>query len=302
MEQNDASRKGRIALVTGGTDGLGRAAAILLAQRGYRVFAGSRNAERRLALDKYAREKNLPLETVELDVSNDDSVSGAVEEVERRAGAVEILLNNAGIVIAAAIEEVTIADMRKQFETNFLGVIRVTQRVLPEMRRRRRGRIVNMSSIAGKVAMPIMGPYCASKFALEAISDSLRLEVSPFGIHVALIEPGIIPTSIGDNAREYSAAYAGSRQSSPYGSIYGSVMKHFQDGAQAARTTPEDCARVILHAVEENPPRVRYLVTPDAKMANRMKWLLPDRTFDRGVAKQLGIDKLRADAAIEGRK
>lgn len=296
MERNGTASKNKITLVTGGTDGLGRAAAVLLAEQGYRVFAGSRNAERRTALEKFARERKLPLESIELDVCTDDSVSRAVAEIERRAGPVEVLVNNAGVVIAAAIEEVTIADMRKQFETNFLGVLRVTQRVLPEMRRRRRGRIVNMSSIAGKTAMPIMGPYSASKFALEAISDSLRLEVSPFGIQVALIEPGIIPTSIGENARELSAAYAGSAQTSPYGPIYQGVVSYFENGAKAARTTPEDCARVVLRAVEENPPRVRYLVTPDAKIASRMKWLLTDRAFDRGIAKRLNLDKLRTAA------
>jgi NAD(P)-dependent dehydrogenase (short-subunit alcohol dehydrogenase family) len=296
---NANNSKNLTTLVTGGTDGLGRAASILLAQRGYHVFAGSRNAERRAALEKTARERKLPLEAIDLDVTDDDSVSRAVAEVERRAGPVEVLVNNAGVVFAAAIEEIRIADMRRQFETNFLGVIRVTQRVLPEMRRRRRGRIVNMSSIAGKTSMPIMGPYSASKFALEAISDSLRLEVLPFGIHVALIEPGIIPTSIGANARELSASYAESAPSSPYGPIYQGVMNYFESGAKAARTTPEDCARVILRAIEDDPPRERYLVTPDAKVASLMKWLLSDRAFDRGIAKRLRIGKPR-DAAQTG--
>jgi len=296
VAQNSAS--GKTTLVTGGTDGLGRAAAILLAQHGYRVFAGSRNAERLAALAKYAREKNLPLETVELDVTDDGSVARAVSEVEAKAGPVEVLFNNAGIVIAAAIEEVSIEDMQKQFDTNLLGVLRVTKRVLPEMRRRRQGRIVNMSSIAGKAVLPIMGPYSASKFALEAMSDALRLELSLFGIHVAIIEPGIIPTSIGANAMQLSAAYAGAAPSSPYGPIYDAVQKHFLEGTQKAATTPEDCAHVVLQAVEDDPPKTRYLVTPDAKMANRMKWLLPDRMFDNGVAKQLGLDKMRA--ALQG--
>jgi NAD(P)-dependent dehydrogenase (short-subunit alcohol dehydrogenase family) len=286
-----------IAFVTGATDGLGRAAALLLAERGYRVFAGGRSAERRAALEKQAGERKLPLEVLELDVCDDDSVARAVEEVERRAGPVEILVNNAGIVIAATIEEITLADLRKQFDTNLLGVIRVTQKVLPEMRRRRRGRIVNMSSIAGKMAMPVMGPYSASKHALEAITDSLRLELFPFGIHVAMIEPGIIPTSIGRNAAEYSAAYAGSAQHSPYKALYQSVIHHFESGAKASKTTAEDCARVILRAIEENPPRPRYLVTGEAKIANRMKWLMTDRSFDRLLIKRLGLEAARLEAS-----
>jgi NAD(P)-dependent dehydrogenase (short-subunit alcohol dehydrogenase family) len=291
VEQNNSPAKLNVALVTGGTDGLGRAAAVLLAEHGYRVFAGSRNAERRAALEKHAREKNLPLATVELDVTDDDSINRAVSEVEKSAGSVEILFNNAGIVIAAAMEEIAVEDMQKQFDTNFLGVLRVTQRVLPEMRRRRRGRIVNMSSIAGKTVMPIMGAYSASKFALEAMSDALRLELSPFGIHVALIEPGIIATSIGGNAVQLSARYVTGAPSSPYSAIYQSVQQYFENGSKKARTTPEDCAQVVLRAVEDTPPRTRYLVTGDAKMANRMKWLLPDRMFDQGIIKQLRIKK-----------
>jgi len=302
VAQKSTNGKSKTTLVTGGTDGLGRASAILLAERGYRVFAGSRNGERLAALAKFARERGLPLESVELDVTDDGSVNRAVSEIESKAGPVEVLVNNAGIVIAAAIEEIHIEDMQKQFDTNFLGVLRVTQRVLPEMRRRRWGRIVNMSSIAGKAVLPIMGPYSASKFALEAMSDALRLELSPFGIHVAIIEPGIIPTSIGANAMQLSANYANAAQSSPYGPIYQAVQKHFEEGVRNASTTPEDCARVVLQAVQDTPPKTRYLVTPDAKMANRMKWLLPDRMFDNGVAKQLGLDKMRAAQEGEEKK
>ncbi len=293
MAPDNSHQPLRTTLVTGGTDGLGRAAAILLAERGYRVFAGSRNAARRAALDQFARERKLPLETLELDVCDDASVGSAIAEIERRVGPVEILVNNAGIVVAAAVEEITMADLRKQFDTNVFGVVRVTQRVLPEMRRRRRGRVVNMSSIAGKVASPIMGFYSASKHALEAVSDALRLELYPFGIRVALIEPGIIPTSIGNNAVELSATYVQGAQRSPYATIYQRVSRYFEDGAKAAQTTPEDCAHVILRAVEENPPRARYLVTREAKIMNAMKWLLPDRTFDRASIKGLGLEAMR---------
>lgn len=294
---NSASPPGQLdpMLVTGATDGLGRATAIALAERGYRVFAGGRSPERRAALEQLARAKNLPLEVLELDVTSDGSVDAAVAEIERRAGPVAALVNNAGIGIGAAIEEISLADMRKQFETNFFGVLRVTQRVLPHMRALRRGRVVNMSSIAGKLAGPIMGPYCASKHALEAMSDSLRLELYPYNVKIILIEPGYISTSIGRNSMELSASYAEAAARSPYAPIYQAFRKSFGDSMQNSRTTPEDCAAVIMRAIEAARPRARYAVTPEGKMALRMRRLLPDRILDKMLRKSMGLDKFRAE-------
>lgn len=282
-------------LVTGATDGLGRATALLFAERGYRVFAGGRSAERRAALAELSRTKNLPLEAMELDVTSDDSVDHAVSEIERSAGPVQVLVNNAGIGIGAAMEEISIADMRKQFETNLFGVLRVTQRVLPAMRKCRQGRIVNMSSVAGKLAGPIMGPYCASKHALEAISDAMRMELYPYDVRVILIEPGYIATSIGRTSMELSTSYADAAQTSPYAPIYNAFRVSFGNSMKNSRTTPEDCAAVILRAVESERPRARYPVTPEAKMALRMRRLLPDRFFDKMLRKSMGLDKFRAE-------
>lgn len=280
-------------LVTGGTEGLGRAAAILLAQRGYRAFAGGRNAERRATLDQLARESKLPLEALELDVRDDTSVNTCISEIERRAGPVDVLVNNAGIAIGAAMEEISIDDLLKVYDTNVFGLLRVTKRVLPEMRRRRRGRIVNMSSIAGKVASPILGPYASSKHAVEAISDSLRHELYPFGIFVALIEPGYIETSMNRTARELSSAYTQHVDQSPYRGVYQAFLETWEKTRKASTDSPEDCARVILRAIEEAPPHPRYLVTRPAKIAAFMRRVMPDRTFDRGMRKQLGLDQLK---------
>lgn len=288
-----------VVLVTGGTDGLGRATAIFLAQRGYHVFAGGRNALRRATLEQIASEKKLPLEVLDMDVCVDTSVNHAVAEIERRSGPVEILINNAGIAIGAVIEEIKQEDLRKQFETNFFGAIRVAQRVLPQMRQLRRGRIINMSSIAGKVAVPVMGPYSSSKHALEAASDALRLELFPFGVHVVLIEPGYIPTSMNENAMELSSAYLKGAETSPYRGVYEGFQGAWKKTMDAAHDTPEDCARVILQAMEDEPPRARYLVTNEAKMASRMKWLLPDRVFDGGIVKRLGLEAVRQAAKKE---
>jgi NAD(P)-dependent dehydrogenase (short-subunit alcohol dehydrogenase family) len=288
-------------LITGGTDGLGRGAAEFLAAQGYRVFAGSRNAQRRAELAEVAQKKNLPLEVLPLDVTDDSSVEAAVAEVERRAGSIDVLINNAGIAIGAVMEEITQADLHKQFETNFFGVVRATQKVLPGMRRRRRGRIINISSIAGIVASPIVGPYTASKHALEAISDTMRLELHPFGILVVLIEPGFIPTSINRNAAELSSAYVANAPRSPYRGVYEAFQTAWQKTTEASKYTPEDCARVILRAIEDTPPRARYLVTKDAKIANAMKWLFSDRAFDRAMIKRFGLEGVGKNRAEEGK-
>jgi NAD(P)-dependent dehydrogenase (short-subunit alcohol dehydrogenase family) len=301
MPATSGTTRGTV-LVTGGTDGLGRATALLLAERGYRVFAGSRNAERRAALDRLASGRKLPAETLELDVCDDASVDRCVSEIERRAGPVDILVNNAGIAIAAVIEEISAADLRKQYDTNIFGVLRVTQRVLPQMRQRRSGRIINMSSIAGKIASPIMGPYSSSKHALEAISDSLRLELYPFGIAVVLIEPGYIPTSMNRTASELSSVYANGAERSPYRRVYQSFLGHWQKTRRASKDRPEDCARVILRAIEETPPRARYLVTRSAKIAAGLRRLLTDRAFDRMMRKNLGLEKVRQSAESQAKQ
>ena len=278
-------------LITGGTDGLGRAAALLLAEQGYRVFAGGRNAEKRAALDAQARERRLPLETLEMDVCDDASVDRAVAEVHAKAGPIDVLVNNAGIGYFAVMEEMKMEDLRQQFETNFFSVVRVTQRVLPEMRERRRGRILNMSSAAGKVALPVFGAYSGSKFALEGMTDALRLEVYPFGIDVVLIEPGYIRTGFQAVSAELSSLYAPASRSTPYARLYEAFRRSTQDARNRSRYTPEDCARVILRALRDHPPKPRYTVTRIARVASWAKRLLPDRALDRRLIRAFGLER-----------
>lgn len=278
-------QQGDVALITGGTDGLGRAIAILLAEHGYRVFAAGRSAERRAEMNALARERRLPIETLEMDVCNDASVDRAVTEVERRAGRINVLINNAGIGYVAVMEEIRLGDLLRQFETNYFAVVRVTQRVLPGMRTRHSGRIVNMSSAAGKFALPLFGPYSSSKFALEAMSDALRLEVRPFGIEVIIVEPGFIRTNMQRTTAELSAAYAEAAPRSPYAALYASAIAEFQAARRQSRYTPEDCARVVLRALRDDPPKARYTVTPRAWVAALSKRLFSDRMLDRYVSR-----------------
>lgn len=276
-------------LVTGATDGLGRATAIFLAKRGYRVFGAGRNAEKRASLEAEAKKENLALETLEMDVTGDASVDRAVTEIERRAGPVEILVNNAGIAIVAAMEEITQADLHKQFETNVFGLVRVSQRVLPGMRERRRGRIVNLSSVAGKMASPLFGPYASTKHAVEAISDAMRIELVPFGIDVVLIEPGYIPSNMEATALNLSSSYVANAPSSPYAKVYEGFRRSWRRIASDKSYTPDDCARVILRAIQDTPPRARYPVTKGAHAVRWMKRLLSDRMMDRIMVRDYGL-------------
>ena len=281
-------------LITGGTDGLGRACAVLLAEKGYRVFAAGRNAQRRAHLEEYARQGGLPIETVEMDVTDDASVDRALDEVRAKAGPLDVLLNSAGVGYYGVVEELKMEDLRRQMETNFFGVVRVTQRVLPEMRRRRRGRIIQMSSIAGKIAPPLFGAYSASKFALEGLTDALRLEVHPFGLHVVLIEPGYIPTGFQGAANELSAPYVAGQEASPYAYLYKEYGRTVRKSSKVP-DTPEDCARVVLRAIRETPPRPRYTVTRTARIVSIGKRLLTDRRLDRELLRRFGLDQMKRE-------
>jgi NAD(P)-dependent dehydrogenase (short-subunit alcohol dehydrogenase family) len=290
---NLARNKLNSVVVTGGTDGLGRAIAILLSENGYRVFACGRSRQKLAALEKLARERQLSLQAIVLDVCDEVSAERAMSEIERCASAVDVLVNNAGIAIVAAMEEIALEDVRKQFETNVLGAIRMSQLVLPGMRQRRRGRIINMSSLSGKVAHPLYGAYSASKHALEAISDAMRLELHPFGIGVVLIEPGYIATNIKRAAAELSLAYGSGAERSPYRKLYRSLLGSSQDGS--SRDAPEDCARLVLRAIRATTPRPRYVMTRHAKAQILGKRLLSDRAMDRWFRKIFALDELRAE-------
>ena len=276
-------------LITGATDGLGRAAALLLAQRGYRVFAAGRSVEKRAQLDALSREKNLPLETMELDVCDDASVQRAVEHVLAKTGVIDVLFNNAGVNYTAAVEDLRMEDWRRQFETNFFGVLRVTQAVVPHMRERRRGHIIMMSSVSGFVTAPTQGAYSSSKFALEAMSNALRLELYPFGVHVVLIEPGYIVTGIQQAALELSKPYMDKMNSGPYAPLYARFFASVTRSRAKSKTTPEDCARVILQAIEASNPRIRYGVTQLATVAKWCKRLLSDKAVDAIFRRRFGI-------------
>jgi NAD(P)-dependent dehydrogenase (short-subunit alcohol dehydrogenase family) len=287
----NAERATQTVLITGATDGLGKAAALLLAERGYRVFAAGRSVEKRAQLDALAKEKKLPLETLEMDVCDDDSVQGGVASICQKAGAIDVLINNAGFVYVGAVEDLSLEDWRRQFETNFFGVIRVTQAVLPRMRERRKGRILMMSSVSGFVTPPTQGAYSASKHAVEALGNALRHELYPFGIHTILIQPGYIVTNIQNTAMNLAQTYQEKFKNGPYAKIYASYIGSASSTRAKSKTTPEDCARIMLEAIETPRPKARYGVTSLATFAKWAKRLLSDSVADRMIRRRYGITR-----------
>jgi NAD(P)-dependent dehydrogenase (short-subunit alcohol dehydrogenase family) len=288
---SDSSAKQKSVLITGATDGLGKAAALLLAEGGYRVFAAGRSAEKRAQLDILAREKTLPLESIMLDVCDDTSVEAAVRAVLGKARAIDVLINNAGVNYTASVEDLTMQDWRAQFETNFFGVLRVTRAVLPHMRERRSGRILMMSSLSGLVTPPTQGAYSSSKHALEGLSNALRMELYPFGIDVVLIEPGYIITGIQKAIADLSRPYV--QKGGPYAPLYARFFSSVNDTRAKSKTTPEDCARVMLEAIRSPRPKPRYGVTSLAPFVKWSKRLLTDRAMDAMLRRRYGVVRER---------
>jgi len=284
-----------VVLITGCSSGIGRAAAIRLHEAGLRVYA---TARRPATLADLA---SRGIHTLALDVTDEPSMTRAVAAVEADAGAVSVLINNAGYGLYGPVEQQPMAEIRRQFETNFFGLVRLTQLVLPGMRLRRRGRILNVSSMGGRVTLPGGAFYHASKYAVEALSDALRMEVVQFGIDVVLIEPGPVKTPWNEVAAASLSTAApgppdaglagpgGSDADSavardPYAAYKAAVGASFataQTGLLARLgSTAEDIAKVITHAVTTPRPRTRYLINPVAKSVVAMNRLLPGRAYD----------------------
>lgn len=266
-------------LITGCSSGIGHAAAEWLAARGHTVYASARR------LDSIADLAAKGCRTLPLDVTDDDSARAAVAAVEEAEGAVGALVNNAGYGQQGAIEAVSIDALRDQFETNLLGCVRMAQLVLPGMRRQGKGRIVNISSLAGLVSTPGGGVYAASKHALEAVSDALRFEVRGFGIQVVLIEPGPVHTEkIGQPAESYPPPEA---VGGIYASFHEAIAKADAEGDESFLAGKLDnVCNAIEKAITSRRPRPRYRVTPLGRAVPPVRRVLPDRAWDAFMRSQ----------------
>jgi NAD(P)-dependent dehydrogenase (short-subunit alcohol dehydrogenase family) len=268
----------RVAVVPGASSGIGAAVAGKFVAAGMRVFDASRRA---------SAEPDSRIERVTVDVTDDASVRAGVEEILRQAGRIDVLVNCAGYLCAGAVEEVDISDAKAQFETNYFGVVRTTLAVLPGMRERRSGHLITVSSLAGLVPVPFWGHYNASKFAVEGLMETLRHEVRPFGIQVALVEPGYIKTALYATPQaEPMEAYAG-----PRGRVFG-VM----DGYGRKAPGPEVVARKVAAIAAEGHPALRNKVTREARQFTLLRRLLPAAAFEAGVRRGFKVADADGDA------
>jgi len=281
-------REGIVALVptvllSGASTGIGRASAERLTRAGWRVLAGARSDA---DLESLAQ---LPgTEPIRLDVTSDDDVAAVAARV---SGRLDALVNNAGIAVGGPIEGIPVEDLRNQLEVNVVGQVAVTQAVLPRLRAAQGGRIVFISSASGRVSAPMLGPYSASKFAIEAIADSLRLELRPWGIGVVLVEPGSIDTDmwrkVQDTVDESEASLSPENRALYAGHTAG--LRRMAARIQKQTSPVEKVAEAVLKALTAERPKARYLVGADARIQLALQAGLPRRAFDAAVAKASGV-------------
>jgi NADP-dependent 3-hydroxy acid dehydrogenase YdfG len=265
-------------LITGCSSGIGHATAERLASSGHVVYATARRR------DALADLEAAGCRTLALDVLDDSSMKAAVDAVQDEHGAVGALVNNAGYAVSGAIEVVSIDEVRREFETNVFGYVRMAQLVLPGMRRAGRGRIVNLSSVAGRVTMPGAGAYAASKYAIEAISDALRFEVRGFGVQVIVIEPGPIKSSFTSTANAGLEA----RGDGPYAEYHAAVAKGDAETDESFLAgAPDQVARAVERAITAARPHPRYRVTPISRLLPAIRGTLGDRAFDAFLRTQV---------------
>ena len=263
----------KTAFVTGASAGIGEATARALLAAGYRVFAGARR------LDRMAGLAAAGATLIKLDLTDDASIVAAVNTIKNAAGRIDVLVNNAGYGSYGALEDVPLDEGRRQFEVNVFGLARLCQLVLPMMRAQKSGKIVNVTSIGGKIWEPLGAWYHATKFAVEGLSDCLRVEAAPFGVDVIVIEPGAIRTEWAGIARDGLLQMSG-------GSAYAELAKRHARMLATADTSmlaslPEVVARTIVRAVTERRPKTRYATGGGARTILFLRKILPDRMFDR---------------------
>ena len=269
----------KVVLVTGASSGIGEAITLDLLSRNYRVFAAARRLDRMAPLERAGAR------LVDLDLADDQMIEAAISEIKAEAGQIDVLVNNAGYGAYGALEEMPMAEARRQFEVNVFGLARLIQLTLPMMRSRRSGRIVNITSIGGKIHEPMGSWYHATKFAVEGLSDCLRMELAPFGIDVVVIEPGAIRTEWSGIARKGLIDTSGS---GPYADLARQTAALLAAG-EGKGSPPALVARAVADALSARRPRTRYAVGSGARALIGLRWLLSDRAFDGLMRQFLGL-------------
>lgn len=270
----------KVAVVTGSSSGIGYETSLLLARNEFVTYATMRNLKKSTDLQEIAAKERIPLKVLPLDVNDDTSVSNAIDTIIKENGRIDVLVNNAGYNMFGSLEELTIDEVKGQFETNFFGVVRATKAVIPTMRKQGSGTIVNISSLGGRIGlMPFLTAYQSSKFAVEGFTESLRQELAQFNIDVILIEPGVIRTNIIDNSKN-------AKNYNPKNSPYAGTIQKLFEGSQsimADSSHPRDVAEVILKVVNTSSPNVRYPVGKDAESVLKARTELSDKELEKWV-------------------
>jgi NAD(P)-dependent dehydrogenase (short-subunit alcohol dehydrogenase family) len=281
-------------LITGTSRGIGFATALAVARAGHVVYATLRNPEAGAALREAAQNEGLPISIVTMDVDSQESVDRATSDIRAEAGCIDVLVNNAGIVRAGSIEALPINDFKDVMETNFFGALRLIRAWLPHMRQQRRGCIINITSIAGRIACSPLAPYAASKFALEALSEALAQEVQPFNIRVAVVQPGIIDTPMAREIEDVTADVA-----------YPQVRRfgYMFEAALDAPTPPTVVAERIREIIESDSQKLRYPVGPDAEAFLGWRASMSDEDWVAwgALADDAWYDRVRNDFGLDAR-
>lgn len=272
----------KVAVVTGSSSGIGLETSLTLARNGFTTYATMRSLEKSSTLNTLAEKEKLAIKVVQLDVTENQSVNDAIQTIVSEAGRIDVLVNNAGYLLFGAFEDLSIEEIKSQFETNFFGAVRVMHAVLPTMRNQRNGMIVNMSSMGGRMSFPAESAYHGTKFALEGVSESLQYEVEQFGIKIILIEPGVIKSHFANNLKMASKSQ---KLDSPYAEMMGKLNAGFVSIRENA-STPKEVASVILNAVTSENPKLRYIIGNDAVRTLEAKITLSDAEFGNLIKQQ----------------
>src|ERR671913_655869 len=270
----------RVAVVTGSSSGIGFETSMMLARNGFQTYATMRDPEKGENIKSIATKENLPIHIEQLDVTDNKSVTNAIQAIVSKANSIDVLVNNAGYALTGAFEDLAIEEIKAQYETNLFGLIRTTQAVLPIMRKQKSGTIVNISSGAGRFGYPVGSAYVSTKFAVEGLSESMAYELEPFGIKTVIIEPGMIKTNFHN---DMVIAKKSQNSNSPYSQIMQKLSTSFEHMLQNASSSPDLVAKIVLQAVTSENPSLRYLAGKDVETWIEAKRSMSDDEFYKMV-------------------
>lgn len=265
-------------LVTGCSSGIGYATCLMFARNNFATYGSVRDLSKAERIQEITNKEKLPLKIIRLDVNEDESIRIAIQKIIFDSGGIDILINNAGYGMFGPIEEISIKEIKEQFETNFFGTIRLIKAIVPIMRKQRNGTIVNISSMVGRFGVPLNAAYVSSKFALEGLSESISFELEEFGIKVILVEPGVIQTDFFHNLK-----VRGNDTKSPYYKLMDKRIAFLKAAMKNSVSSSDQVANTILHAVNSRDPDMRYVIGNDATNSIHMRNSLSDREFMKWI-------------------